>query len=39
MTYIAKPKLHHPGTADQQARLHPPRLRGRDLDAVRRLRP
>ena len=39
MTYIAKPKLHHPDAADERARLHAPRLRGRDLDAVRRLRP
>ena len=26
MTYIAKPKLRHPGIADQQAGLHPSRL-------------
>ena len=39
MTYIAKPKFHHPGAAEERARLHPPRLRGLDLDAVRRLRP
>ena len=37
--------LHHqaeipsPGAAEKRARLHPPRLRGHDLDAVRRLRP
>ena len=39
MTYIAKPKFHHPGAAEERARLHPPRLRGQGLDAVRRLRP
>ena len=39
MTYIAKPKLHHPKLADQQARLHAARLRRRGLDALRRLRP
>ena len=39
MTYLAKPKLHHPDLPTQHARLHAPRLRRRDLDAVRRLRP
>ena len=39
MTYLAKPKFHHPDAAEERARLHPPRLRGHDLDAVRRLRP
>ena len=39
MTYLAKPKLHHPGAAEERARLHPPRLRRHGLDAVRRLRP
>ena len=39
MTYIAKPKLHHPSLAKNKARLHAARLRRRDLDAVRRLRP
>ena len=29
----------HPSLADQRARADPPRLRGRDVDAVRRLRP
>jgi 2-oxoglutarate ferredoxin oxidoreductase subunit beta len=38
MTYIAKPKLHHP-TLPQQGRLHPARLRRQGLHAVRRLRP
>ena len=38
MTYL-KPKLHHPTLPEERARLHPPRLRGRGLDAVRRLRP
>jgi 2-oxoglutarate ferredoxin oxidoreductase subunit beta len=38
MTYIAKPKLHHPPCRSTR-RLHPPRLRRQDLDAVRRLRP
>ena len=39
VTYIAKPRLHHPTADQEQGRLHPARLRGRDLDAVRRLRP
>ena len=39
MTYIAKPKFHHPAPAEERARLYPSRLRGLDLDAVRRLRP
>ena len=39
MTYLAKPKLHHPTLPTQQARLHAARLRRQDLDAVRRLRP
>ena len=39
MTYIAKPKFHHPDAAEERARLHAPRLRGLGLDAVRRLRP
>ena len=39
MTYLAKPKLHHPTLAKQQGRLHAARLRRQDLHAVRRLRP
>ena len=39
MTYIAKPKFHHPGLPKNDLGYHPPRLRGQDLDAVRRLRP
>ena len=39
MTYIAKPKFHHPGAAEERARLHAPRLRGQGFHAVRRLRP
>ena len=31
MTYLAKPKLHHPSLALQRGRLHPPRLRRQDL--------
>ena len=38
MTYIAKPRLHHPTLPPEQARLHAARLRRRGLDAVRRLR-
>jgi 2-oxoglutarate ferredoxin oxidoreductase subunit alpha len=38
MTYIAKPKLHHPTLPEEQGRLHPARLRGQGLHAVRRLR-
>ena len=39
MTYLAKPKLHHPDAAAEQARLHAARLRRQDQHAVRRLRP
>ena len=39
MTYLAKPQAAPPHPAGQQARLHPARLRGQDLDPVRRLRP
>ena len=39
MTYLAKAQAPPPDAADERARLHPPRLRGRGLDAVRRLRP
>ena len=39
MTYLAKPKLHHPTLPSQRARLHAARLRRQDLDPVRRLRP
>ncbi len=38
MTYLAKPKLHHPDLP-KNGGLHAPRLRRRDLDAVRGLRP
>ena len=38
MTYIAKPKLHHPGAAEERHRFHASRLRGPHLDAVRGLR-
>ena len=31
MTYLAKPKLHHPTLQQQRARLHAPRLRRQDL--------
>ena len=39
MTYHRQAEAAPPRPADERARLHPPRLRGRDLDAVRRLRP
>ena len=39
MTYLAKPKFHHPALPKNDARLYPPRLRRHGLDAVRRLRP
>ena len=38
MTYIAKPKVFHPSSPEERDRAHAPRLRGRDHDAVRRLR-
>ena len=38
MTYIAKPKFHHP-TLPTNRRSDPPRLRRQGLHAVRRLRP
>ena len=39
MTSIAKPTVAPPGAAEERARPHAARLRGRDVDAVRRLRP
>ena len=39
MSYIKKPVARHPSLAAEQARPHRARLRGRDVDAVRRLRP
>ena len=39
MTYPDKAQAPPPEAARERARLHPPRLRGRGLDAVRRLRP
>ena len=39
MTYIAKPKVHHPSLQEERDRADAPRLRRRDHDALRRLRP
>ena len=39
MTYIAKPKVHHPALPEERDRPDPARLRGRDHDALRRVRP
>ena len=39
MSYIAKPKVHHPSLKAERDRADPPRLRRRDHHAVRRLRP
>ena len=39
MTFIAKPKVAHPSLPKNALGLHPPRLRGLAVDAVRRLRP
>ena len=39
MTYLAKPKLHHPTLPTNALGFTPPRLRGRGLHALRRLRP
>jgi hypothetical protein len=38
MTYIVKPKFHHPALPKNALGYHAPRLRGLGLDAVRRLR-
>ena len=38
MTYVVKPKFHHPELPKNKLGYHPSRLRGHDLDAVRRLR-
>ena len=39
MSFITKPQGPPPRPADERARAHAPRLRGRDVHAVRRLRP
>ena len=39
MSFLPKPKLHHPQPAEERARLHPARLRGRHQHPLRRLRP
>ncbi len=39
MTSIAKPQVQHPSLDAERARADAPRLRRRDVDAVRRLRP
>ena len=39
MTYIAKPKLHHPGLAKNKLGFTHRDYEGSHLDAVRRLRP
>ena len=39
MSFINKPKVRHPDLPQERARADAPRLRGRDVDALRRLRP
>ena len=38
MSYIAKPKVAHPGLAKKQSRSYPARLRGHCVHVVRRVR-
>ena len=39
VTFIVKPKFHHPALETNALGLYPSRLRRRDVDALRRLRP
>jgi 2-oxoglutarate ferredoxin oxidoreductase subunit beta len=39
MTYLAKPRLHHPTLPANKLGFHAARLRREDIDPVRRLRP